>query len=135
VNSFLTTPNCNPLSLSDASCACSDATSVAAATDCFFTSCSRRESLNAQNITTIACDQPVRDKSKSYRLINVIFFSMALVALAARWTAHITVGRFQWLDEANMIVVLVGTKSRMVVPSHDFADLGHRLVFRLLQDV
>ncbi|KAF2689677.1 hypothetical protein K458DRAFT_130917 [Lentithecium fluviatile CBS 122367] len=106
VNSTLTNPDCHPLSSSDASCACSSAAALTTAKGCFATSCSVKDALSAMNITAVACNEPVRDKSKGYRLINLVFFVLVVIAVACRWMAYGSVGRINWLDEANMIIVL-----------------------------
>jgi hypothetical protein len=51
----------------------------------------------------------MRDKSRSYYLSNIIFYTMALFAMASQWAARASVGRLHWLDDGNMVVVLVCT--------------------------
>jgi hypothetical protein len=92
---------------SDASCACHDAILLDQTKDCFSILCSRKDGLSALNVTSIACEEPVRDKSKHYRVLNTTFFLLAVVAMAAQWAARSTVGRLQWLDDGNMVVVLI----------------------------
>jgi hypothetical protein len=57
-------------------------------------------------MTHIACNEKTRDKSGSYRILNVAFYSLAVVAMVAQWVARSTVGRLKWLDDGNMVVVL-----------------------------
>ena len=106
VDSFLTTPNCDALSTSFMSCACKNSTALTATQQCFATACRPKELLSALNTTTVACNEPIRNKWKTYRLIHVVFFVLAVSAIGIRWTAHATIGRVHWIDEANMAVVL-----------------------------
>lgn len=74
---------------------------------CFSTSCSRKDELTARNITTKACyNGPVRDKSKLYRTVNVAFYTISLTAIVAQFAVRFSVGRLQWLDDGNMVMVL-----------------------------
>jgi hypothetical protein len=107
VNSTFANTTCHPLSNSDASCACHESTTLDAARDCFTTSCGRKDDLTALNITFKACtDKPVRDKSESYRHVNLAFYILAVVALAAQWAVRFTVGRLQLLDDVNTFMIL-----------------------------
>lgn len=77
------------------------------ARDCITTTCGRKDELSALNIFFKACtDKPVRDKSTSYRKINVAFYILAVVAMTTQWVVRFTVGRLQWLDDGNMVMVL-----------------------------
>lgn len=49
----------------------------------------------------------MRDKSRNYGNLILAFYILALVAMAAQWAARSTVGRLQFLDDGNMIVVLL----------------------------
>jgi hypothetical protein len=49
----------------------------------------------------------MRDKSRGYWVSNITFFTLAVFAMAAQWAARATVGRLHWLDDGNMVVVLV----------------------------
>jgi hypothetical protein len=49
----------------------------------------------------------MRDKSRGYWVSNITFYTLAVFAMAAQWAARGTVGRLHWLDDGNMVVVLV----------------------------
>lgn len=107
VNSTFASTTCHPLLASDASCACRDTVTLDTARVCITASCGRKDELSALNITFKACtDKPVRDKSTSYRRIIVAFYVLALAAMLAQWVVRFTVGRLQWLDDGNMVMVL-----------------------------
>ncbi len=107
IESTFATITCHPFVNSDASCACRDLTTLEKARDCITIACSRKDELNALRITLGACtDKPIRDKSTSYRRINVAFYSLAILAMVAQWVVRFTVGRLQWLDDGNMVMVL-----------------------------
>lgn len=94
--------------------------------DCFTTSCTRKDELSALNITFKACtDKPVRDKSVSYRRINLAFYILAVVAMVTQWVVKFSVGRLQWLDDGNMVAVLaVDTVLFAVCYKMSFTGLG-----------
>lgn len=107
VNSTFANTACRPLSASGASCACQDVTTLENARFCFTTACTRKDELSALNVTFRACNNaPIRNKSTSYRYINVVFYSLAVVAMSAQWLVRYSVGRLHWLDDGNMIMVL-----------------------------
>ncbi|KAL1648509.1 hypothetical protein SLS61_006833 [Didymella pomorum] len=67
----------------------------------------RKDDLTALNITFKACtDKPSRDKSETYRHVNLAFYILSVVALAAQWIVRFTVGRLELLDDANTFMVL-----------------------------
>lgn len=107
MNSTFAVTTCHPLSAPDASCACRDTVALDHARDCFATSCGRKDELSALNITFRACtDKPIRDKSISYRNLILAFYILAIVAMSAQWIVRFTVGRLEWLDDSNMVMVL-----------------------------
>lgn len=107
MNSTFTIPTCRPFLPSYPSCACRDTVSLDKARDCITTLCARKDELSALNLTFKACsDKPVRDKSKSYRTINVAFYTLASIAMAVQWVVRATAGRLRWLDDGNMVMVL-----------------------------
>ena len=74
---------------------------------CFVTSCTRKEELRALNVTRKACtDGPARDKSKSYREVNLSLYIISVIAVFAQYTVRYAVGRLHWLDDGNMAMVL-----------------------------
>lgn len=107
MDNTITTATCRPLSSSDAACACRDTVLLDKARDCIVTTCGRKDQLSALKITFTACsDKPIRNKSHSYRHIIVAFYVLAVAAMAAQFIVRFTVGRLQWLDDSNMIMVL-----------------------------
>ncbi|KAL5371017.1 hypothetical protein DPSP01_014542 [Paraphaeosphaeria sporulosa] len=88
---------------------------MAVTQQCFATACRPKDVLSALNTTTVACNEPIRNKWKSYRIIHVVFFALAASAIAIRWTAHLTIGRLHWIDEANMAVVLASNIAMFVI--------------------
>ncbi|KAH7072594.1 hypothetical protein FB567DRAFT_538441 [Paraphoma chrysanthemicola] len=106
VKDFLKIPTCDAQSASFLPCACKNSTALSQARQCFTVGCTPKEVLTALNATSVACDEPIRNKWKSYRIIHVVFFSLALTAIAIRWTTHAAFGHIQWIHECNMVVVL-----------------------------
>ncbi|RII09966.1 hypothetical protein CUC08_Gglean005956 [Alternaria sp. MG1] len=49
---------------------------------------------------------PVRSKTRTYKIVNIVFFGLATAAIFGRFAAHVIVGRMQWLNDGNMGVVL-----------------------------
>ncbi|EUC40598.1 hypothetical protein COCMIDRAFT_108368, partial [Bipolaris oryzae ATCC 44560] len=88
------------------SCACKNPTALTEARGCFSVGCTPKELLTALNATSVACDEPVRNRGKSFRTIHVAFFALALTAIAIRWTVYAAYDRIHWIQEANMVVVL-----------------------------
>ncbi|KAH8692471.1 hypothetical protein GQ44DRAFT_765335 [Phaeosphaeriaceae sp. PMI808] len=124
VDEFLKTPNCDAQSASFLSCACSNSIALTQARQCFTVGCTPKELLTTLNATSVACDEPVRNRWKSYRTIHVVFFTLALTAIAIRWITHSTLGHIHWIQEANMLVVLVSNFILMEDLSHTLQALN-----------
>lgn len=126
MNSTFTTPTCRPLLSSDPSCACRDTVLLDKNRECIIASCTRKDELTSLNLTFKACsDKPVRDKSKSYRTINVVFYTLATIAMAIQWVVRATAGRLRWLDDSNMVMVLaLDTTLFAVCYKMSFTGLG-----------
>ncbi|KAF1924862.1 uncharacterized protein M421DRAFT_424493 [Didymella exigua CBS 183.55] len=98
---------CHPLSSSGASCACRDTATLDKASDCIATSCGRKDQLSALNLTFRACtNKTARDRSTSYRHINVAFYILAILAMGTQWLVRFSVGRLHWLDDGSLVMVL-----------------------------
>ncbi|KAJ8115509.1 hypothetical protein OPT61_g2871 [Boeremia exigua] len=107
VNSTFASTTCRPLADSGAACACRDTATLDQARDCIEATCGRKDQLSALHITYDACtDEPFREKSISYRKIILSFYILAVAAMLAQWAVRFTVGRLQWLDDGNMVLVL-----------------------------
>lgn len=107
MNSTFASATCHPLSTSNGSCACHETATLDAARDCFTISCGRKDQLTALNITFKACtDKPPREKSTSYRHVNLAFYILAVVAIAGQWVVRFTIGRPQLLDDGNTFMIL-----------------------------
>ncbi|KAJ5743631.1 hypothetical protein N7533_008501, partial [Penicillium manginii] len=98
---------CMKSSLSEASCAptdqkclCTDATYTAALESCVVASCTIRQSLTTKNVTTMACDAPIRDRTKVVSYAGVAGGIIALVAFILRMIARLRCcgGTFGWDD-------------------------------------
>jgi hypothetical protein len=107
VSSNLITPNCDPFASSDASCICRDTSKLDEAKLCIASACSSRDKLRAYELAAITCNDPIRNKATTYRIVNIVFYTLAVLSIFLRWTAHSTVGRMNWLDETNMFIILV----------------------------
>jgi hypothetical protein len=90
---------------------CSDATYLSSLQDCFALSCPPKDVFSAINVTTTTCNMPVRSKTRTYKIVNIVFFGLATAAIFGRFAAHVIVGRMQWLSDGNMGVVLVRGKA------------------------
>ncbi|KAL6703556.1 hypothetical protein ACN47E_009581 [Coniothyrium glycines] len=106
-NETYTLQSCQPLPSSGSSCACEDKQRLNEAKACLSTACSRKDTITALSVITEACNEDIPDKSVSYRNLILAFYILALVALAAQWVARISVGRLSWLDDGNMVLVLL----------------------------
>lgn len=89
-------------------CACQNTVQLEKTRDCFTATCGRKDELSSLSITLKTCsDKPVRDKSGSYRNLIVAFYILALVAMVSQFVVRAAVRRLQWLDDGNMVMVLV----------------------------
>lgn len=93
------------------SCMCSDVDYLSNLQGCFALACSPKDVFSAINVTSITCNMPVRSKTRVYKIVDIVFFGLATVAIFGRFAAHITVGRMQWLNDGNMGLVLVSWKA------------------------
>ena len=108
---------------------------MTATKQCFGTTCRPKDALTALNTTTVACNEPIRNKWKTYRLINVVFFVLAVSAIAIRWTTVATIGRVHWLDEANMAIVLVSNVLSVEECISPYTGFEYRHVCHLFDNV
>ncbi|KAH9897498.1 hypothetical protein F4778DRAFT_783077 [Xylariomycetidae sp. FL2044] len=78
---------------------------------CFESSCSAADSLSALNVTSIMCDEPVRDLSVAYRAVVVCAAVLiSLITTARLWVKMRNLaGSIGWDDWCIVIAVGVGT--------------------------
>ncbi|KAJ5504426.1 hypothetical protein N7463_007300 [Penicillium fimorum] len=75
--------------ITDQKCLCSDAHYTAVLQKCVLASCTIRESLTTKNVTTSACGDPIRDRTKIVSHAGVIGGTIALVAFILRMVARL----------------------------------------------
>ena len=114
---------------------CRDAVVLDKAKLCFASSCSTMDKLTALNKTSITCNEPILDKSMKFRMVNIVLFVLAVLSVILRWSAYAAVGRMHWLDEANMAIVLVGTRDFACDYFSPSLDVGRCAVCSMLEDV
>lgn len=78
---------------------------------CLQKSCKPKEIFATLNALSKSCNEPVRDKSSSYRTTLIVFFAFAALSVIGRYITHFTVGRTNFLDNANMGVAFVSLAS------------------------
>ncbi|CAK7213236.1 hypothetical protein SBRCBS47491_001733 [Sporothrix bragantina] len=99
-------------SVSNTTCMCLDTQLLDTSTTCILANCTILEALSAKNITAVGCDQPVRDKSGTFRITNAtlaVFSGVFVLArLAYRMFIAGSIGADDWLC---LVAVLVGAPS------------------------
>lgn len=60
-----------------------------------------------RNDIATSCNEPVRDRSKSYRNLAITLFILASLSVLARYATYISVGRSSVLDDVTMAVSFV----------------------------
>ncbi|CAI6337607.1 unnamed protein product [Periconia digitata] len=101
---------------------------------CLATACTRSEILTALDAQSVICEDPVRDKSKTYRIFIITFFGVAIAAIFFRYLTHFTVGRSNWLDHTIMaFIVLLDVGFITVCITMSYIGLG-RDMWKVDQD-
>jgi hypothetical protein len=67
--------------------------------------CTRKQDLRALNITSIVCEEPVEDKSESYRRTVAIFYALAVLAVVAHLAGRFAAGQLTWVYDGHMLVI------------------------------
>ncbi|KAJ5823121.1 hypothetical protein N7447_005461 [Penicillium robsamsonii] len=95
----------------DQKCLCNDAHYTAVLQKCVLTSCTIQESLTTKNVTTSACGDPIRDRTKIVSHAGVIGGVIALVAFILRMVARLgCCGGIFGADDWTMMLTMVYTK-------------------------
>ncbi|KAH6696592.1 putative integral membrane protein [Leptodontidium sp. MPI-SDFR-AT-0119] len=114
----LSLPNCAVLCFSsaiqnstctvdDSNCICTDATLNEQAGLCVQSTCTVKESLTTMNISATECGAPVRDRSKSFDAITIIFGSSSLVAVILRVISRHWFNFSLGLDDVFIVGIVV----------------------------
>lgn len=65
--------------------------------------------LAIMNLTSIACSAPVRNKTKLYRNVRIVFYSLSVLSVALRFIARFIRGTLIWYDDWTIVLILVCT--------------------------
>ncbi len=71
------------------------------------TSCTVKEVLTTTNITTVACEAPIRNRSPLMYSILIGFIVPTALAVFARYAARIAYGKMTWLEDGCMMIVVM----------------------------
>ncbi|PVH69018.1 hypothetical protein DL98DRAFT_439915, partial [Cadophora sp. DSE1049] len=89
-------------------CFCADADFKIQAQACISTSCTVKEALTTQNITTTICDAPIRDRRIDF-VASVVFYVLASLTIILRFTSRFWLsGGIWWRDDIVVFVFFVG---------------------------
>jgi hypothetical protein len=83
-------------------CECRTTFLATSVQNCLQKSCKPKDIFATLNAVATSCNEPRRDKSKSFRTIIAVFFALASLSVMGRYATHISVGRTDILDNANM---------------------------------
>jgi hypothetical protein len=92
-------------------CECRTTILGSAVQDCFQTLCKPKEVFTVLNAISTSCNEPVRDKATSYRMLSIVFFTLASLSVLARFTTHLSVGRSSIFENANIALGYVRVAS------------------------
>lgn len=65
------------------------------------------KTLATLNLTSIACSAPVRNKTKTYRNVGIIFYALSTASVALRFIARFIRGFSIWYDDWIIVLILV----------------------------
>ncbi|KAH6718782.1 hypothetical protein BKA61DRAFT_542829 [Leptodontidium sp. MPI-SDFR-AT-0119] len=93
-------------SATDQACLCADVALKTQVSICVQSSCSIKEQLTTMNLTSITCSAPVRNKTKVYRNVGIIFYTLSTVSIALRFIARLTIGFSIGYDDWIIVLIL-----------------------------
>ncbi|QSZ32616.1 hypothetical protein DSL72_002195 [Monilinia vaccinii-corymbosi] len=103
---------CSP---TDQQCICTNVPLQKEVEECAVTHCTVKELLTSKNVTSIACNQPIRDQRHSYNWSSNSFAIASWVAFLLRIASRLTSdARFWWDDLMATAVMLVGIPSAII---------------------
>ncbi|PVH72157.1 hypothetical protein DL98DRAFT_611756, partial [Cadophora sp. DSE1049] len=94
-------------SATDQACVCVDTALNAQIAACIHSSCSVKEQLTTMNLTSIACSAPVRNKTKLYINVRIVFYTISTISIALRFMARFIRATPIWYDDWTMVLVFV----------------------------
>ncbi|KAF7859673.1 hypothetical protein EAF04_008752 [Stromatinia cepivora] len=108
----LANSTCSP---TDQQCICTNVPLNTQVNVCVLTHCTVKESLTTKNVTSVACNAPVRDKRNLYNWISNSFVIASWVAYLLRITSRfISDTNLWWDDYMATVVMIIGIPSSVI---------------------
>ncbi|CAD6452319.1 1d51a128-50f8-45a5-af4c-dc505450d2dd [Sclerotinia trifoliorum] len=108
----LANSTCSP---TDQQCICTNAPLNTELNVCVMVHCTVKEALTTQNVTSVACNAPYRDKGNFYTWISNSFVIVSWVAYLLRITSRfISDTNFWWDDYMATAVMIIGIPSSVI---------------------
>ncbi|TEY49541.1 hypothetical protein BOTCAL_0284g00060 [Botryotinia calthae] len=108
----LANSTCSP---TDQECICTNVPLNAEVNTCVMGQCTIKEALSTKNITSVACDAPVRDKRNLYNWISNSFVIAAWIAYLLRIASRFTSDTQLWWDDyVATFVMIVGIPQAVI---------------------
>ncbi|ESZ93409.1 hypothetical protein SBOR_6202 [Sclerotinia borealis F-4128] len=102
-------------SLTDQQCICTNVPLNTQVDECVLGSCTVKETLTTKNVTSVACNAPVRDKRELYNWISNSFVIASWLSYVARIAARFTSDtEFWWDDYMATVVMIAGIPSAVI---------------------
>ncbi|RAL66440.1 hypothetical protein DID88_006131 [Monilinia fructigena] len=95
---------CSP---TDQQCICTNVPLNAQLDECVLRSCTVKQTLTSKNLTTVACNLPVRDKRKLYNWTSNSLVIASWLAFILRIASRLTSDTQIWWDDVMVTVVMI----------------------------
>lgn len=103
----------SPCDLTNTTCVCTNPTLQQAVQACVLQSCTIKQALSTMNLTAVGCDQPIRDRSRSYAILNDVFGTVSglfvLQRIAYKLWFNVGLGGDDWMTVATILVGIPST--------------------------
>ncbi|KAH6954594.1 hypothetical protein DER45DRAFT_646342 [Fusarium avenaceum] len=91
----------------DVECLCADPKLKTDVASCVQSNCLPREALSTLNVTSIACDFPIRDKHMDFEILAIVMGSMTVIVVALRFFSKLHYERRFRLDDYLVVFCFV----------------------------
>ncbi|KAF3001846.1 hypothetical protein E8E13_004281 [Curvularia kusanoi] len=101
----------------DIACICANTQLQGQAEVCLLTQCTLKEALTTKNVTAATCHAPVRDKSESARLTNIILCVVSVTCGLIRiiYKAVYSIAELGWDDYTVILTLIAGVPSVVLI--------------------
>lgn len=65
------------------------------------------QGIATMNLTSVTCSRPVRNKTKVYRNVGIVFYTLSTTSVALRFIARFINGFSIWYDDWVIVLILV----------------------------